>query len=352
MDVERLLEIVPNSVVDGGGFPRFGTYRGELPAVSLKPLGGKHTPAWWKWRLRRKRWNFTIAVTDEVLVCQAVVDGGYFGQAFLYVVDLYEEREVATKRFIGLPGVNAEVNDRPARGHDSSFRAPGVELMTSRGEGREPYLWQGRIHPMVQRQPGGFRVDARMAAPQSPPALTVISPVDQGGVVTVTQKWSALPLEGDLRVGSRTYRLDGGLAGLDYTQGILARRTVWRWAHGLGRLFDGRAVALNLVDGFTDGHEESNENALWIGDRLIPLERAEFEYSLENPDRPWSVRTIDGAVDLWFQPYFVFSDFHRWKIIDGHFLQPAGRFEGTIRVDGQTHHVVLYGVTEDQDIHW
>lgn len=352
MSAPQTLEIVPNAVVDAGGFPRFGTFRGELPAVALEQLKGDHSPAWWKWRLRRKRWHYTIVVTDEVLVCQAVVDGGYFGQSFLYAVDLYEQRSVATKRFLGLPGVNAGVNDRPARGHHSWFRSPGVDLDLSRGEASEPYRWNCEIHPAVQRQPGGFKLDAQIEAAVEAPALTVISPVDNGGVVNVTQKWSALPARGRLRVGSRTYRLDGGLAGVDYTQGILARRTRWRWAHGMGRLSDGRRVGINLVDGFNDGHKATNENALWVGDELIPLSRATFEYDPDSPERPWVVRSDDGIVDLWFEPYYVFSDFHRWKVIDGHFIQPAGRFEGTIRVDGKRRDVTLFGVTEDQDIHW
>lgn len=350
--METTLDVVPNSVVDRDGSPRFGKFRGELPAVLLDELGGEHKPKWWHWGLRRKRWHYTIVVTDEVLVCQAVVDGRYFGQGFIYVVDLFEERQVLSQSFAGLPHLQAKVNDRPAQGHESTFTAPGVELSTTRGTPDQPYQWNGHLHPIWQRHPEGMKLNAEIATDGRAPALTVISPVRDGGIINVTQKWAGLPVEGDVRVGSRSYRLDDGLAGLDYTQGILARRTSWRWAQAMGRLSDGRCVALNLVSGFNDGHDESSENALWIGDRLIPLGRAQFDFDRKHPDRPWVITTDDGVVDLYFDAYYVYHDSRQWKIIDTHFVQPAGRFEGTLTIDGQKRAVTLFGVTEDQDVYW
>ena len=352
MNDQELLDVVPNSVVDRDGVPRFGGYRGELPAIDFKGLKGRHTPKWWHWRLRRKRWHYTIVVTDEVLVCQATVDGGFFGQGFMYVVDLYEQRCISEQSYSGAPGWHATVNDRPGGGHRSRFRTSGVEYSLCRGDGERSYRWNCRLHPFRQRHPDGLRLDAAFDVDDVAPALTVISPVDGGGLVNVTQKWAGLPVAGRLRVGSRSYRLDDGLAGLDYTQGILARRTNWRWAQGMGRLYDGRRIGLNLVAGFNDGHSETGENALWIGDRLIPLGRAEFEFSREHPDRPWMVRTLDDRVRLHFQPYYVYSDNRQWRVVDTHFLQPAGRFEASIEIDGRRHDATLFGVTEDQDVYW
>ena len=351
-DTAATLEAVPNAVVDRQGCPRFGTYRGELPAVKLDRLDGDHLPQWWQWGIRRKRWHYTIVVTDEVLVCQAVVDGRYFCQSFIYVVDLFEERPVLSRRFLGIPDRQACVNDRPARGHLASFEVPGVSLKTTRGAGLDPYRWSSSLHPLWQMRPGGLQLDAEINPDGHGPALTVISPVAEGGIVNITQKWVGLPVTGRLAVGSRSYRLDEGLAGLDYTQGILARRTRWRWANAMGRLADGRAVGLNLVAGFNDGLDGVSENAIWLGEHLVSVGRAVFEYSPSAPEQPWRVRTTDGAVELYFKPYYVFSDKPRYKVIDGHFIQPAGRFEGAITVRGERHEVTLYGVTEDQDIHW
>ena len=348
---QEKLNVVPNSVVDRQGAPRFGTFQGELPAVDLRRLAGRHRPRWWHWRARRKKWHYTIGVTDEVLICQAVVEGGYFGQGFMYVVDLYEERAVAEISSAGLPGMQARVNDRPGRGHHSSYRAPGIELALERGESSRRYRWKHRLHSLRQREPGGLALDADIDLEGAGPPLTVISPVD-GGVVNVTQKWAGLAMAGELQVGSRSYRLDDGLVGLDYTQGLLGRRTSWNWALGMGRLSDGRPVGLNLVAGFNDGDDSTNENALWVGDQLISLGRAHFEYQSSNPEHFWTVRTDDGAVDLYFEPCYVYRESRDWKVIDSYFVQPAGRFEGTIEVDGQRRPVTLFGVTEDQDVLW
>ncbi len=349
---DRLLEVVPNSVVDRGGSPRFGTYRGELPAVDLRQLRGARLPGWLHWKVRRKRWHYTLAATDEVLVCQAVVDGGFVGQGFLYVVDLYEQSVVAQCQSPGLPGVQARVNDRPGPGHRSVFRAPGAEYDLERDERGDAYRWDCTLHPVRMRHHRGLQLDASIHPRGGAPALTVISPVDGTGVVNVTQKWAGLKVSGRLRAGSRTYRLDDGLAGLDYTQGILSRRTTWRWAQGLGRLYDGRAVGMNLVAGFNEGGDDTNENALWVGDRLIPLGRAEFDFDPDNPDRYWVVRTDDGKVEAHFEPYHVFREERRLGVLNSRFIQPAGRFEARISIDGKTHDVTLFGVTEDQDVYW
>lgn len=348
----RKLPVVPNGVVDRQGSPRFGTFRGELPAVKLDGLSGLWEPKWWQWPLRRKRWNYGLVCTDEVLVCQAVVHGGYFGQAFSYVVDLYEEKAVCEISLTGAPSAQALVNDRPSRGHHSSFRTAGAEMATTRDLAGGPFRWTSRISAARLLQPGGMVMDAQIGVDDVGPALTLISPVDNGGLLNITQKWAALPVRGDLRVGSRTYRLDGGLAGMDYTQGILARRTTWRWAMALGRLFDGRRVGINLVEGFNDSLDDVGESAIWIGDRLIPLERPTFEFYPEHPERPWSISTADDRLELYFWPYHVYRNMRRWKVIDSWFLQPAGRFEGRIRLDGKVEELTLYGVTEDQDVWW
>ena len=48
---------------------------------------------------------------------------------------------------------------------------------------------------------------------------------------------------------SRTFSLDGGLGGYDYTKGMLPRLTAWRWAYGTGRLDDGTVLGFNIPRG-------------------------------------------------------------------------------------------------------
>ena len=349
--MKRELEVVPNGVVDREGRPRFGTYQGELPGVGLENLRGEYAPAPWQWLVRRKRWNYAVLVTEEVILCQAVVDGRYFGNGFVYAVDLYEEKAVLVGSTVALPDLQVKVNDRAGRGHRAQVQAPGLFFSTKREECGHQYRWESRLHPLLSLMPGGVSVEAEMETRGGAPALTVISPVE-GGIVNVTQKWAGLATKGRARIGTRSYDLEGGVAGLDYTQGILGRQTRWRWAMALGRLVDGRRVGINLVAGFNDDHPDANENALWIGDRLISLDRAEFVFDRKAPEKAWEVRTGDGSVDLSFTPYYIHREMRNLGVIKSFFLQPAGRFEGVIRLDGQTHPVVLHGVMEDQDVRW
>ncbi len=345
------LKSVPNDVLDRRGAPRFGTYRGEFPVVDYERLSVPERPRWWHWLARRKRWHYTIACTDEVLVGHAVVDGAYFVQSFIYVVDLYEERAILNRAFTGLPARQGAVNKRPGMGHHSWFRIPGVRFDLSRREGNASYRWEGEVHPFLQGERQGMSLEATIAVGEAP-ALSVVSPVSGGGMVNTTQKWVGLPLSGYLRVGSRSYRLDGGTAGVDYTHGLLDRRTAWRWALAMGRLSDGRRVGLNLVEGFNDGDDDISENGLWVGDRFIGLGRAVFEYDRDKPEDEWRVRTEDGQVDLRFESSHVYRDLRNWGFVDCYFVQPAGRFQGRLQIDGEDHWVELTGVTEDQDICW
>lgn len=346
------LSPVPNSVVDESGAPRFGTYRGELPAVQFRQLAGTYRPARWQWLARHKRWQYSILVTDDLLCCQAVVDGNYFANGFFYAVDLFEKRKIFSKSLIAIPGLQVHVNDHPALGHLAHLQAPGVSFSTSReGYGDDGYLWKASVKPARSFLPGGISLEGQIKIGDRPPALTVVSPVE-GGIINVTQKWAALPATGHARFGSRTYDLEKGLVGLDYSQGILGRRTVWKWAMALGRLSDGRSVGVNLVSGFNDDRPDSNENALWIGDEMIPLSRATFQLDRKNPQNPWFVETRDGRLKLRFDPYYVHTEMRNLGVINSFFLQPAGRFEGVLTLDGKEHSLILHGVMEDQDVRW
>ena len=252
---------------------------------------------------------------------------------------------------LGLPGLTA-VGDCPGEGAQARFDTLGARLRLRRDAGDGAYRLQG--HVADARSGSGQLVwDAQLRTQGAAPALTVVAPVQADGRVNVTQKRSALRAQGTLEAGGRRYALEGGVGGLDYTQGYLARHTAWRWAFAAGRLEDGTVIGLNLVEGFNDSAGEANENALWVGERLYPLARARFTYAKEDLLQPWAVSTEDGAVQLSFQPLHVHREERDLKVVVSHFAQPLGLFEGTLRAGGRTLQVkALPGVTEDQDMRW
>ncbi|REG29667.1 uncharacterized protein DUF2804 [Archangium gephyra] len=343
----------PASVATASGEPRFGTYQGELPEVDLSRLKGRWAPAAAPARLlKRKRWHYTLAATPEVLALFAVVDVGYSANAFAVALDLKEQRLLCDVSFLGAPGPLAEVGDKPGAGLTASFRTLGGRLTARRGEDDERYHLQVDVSRLRTGSLQSFLWNGDLLVAGGPPALTVIAPVEGDGFVNVTQKRGGMLSFGTLEAGGKRFRLDGGVGGTDYTQGYLARHTAWRWAFLAGRLADGTPVGLNLVEGFNES-SGINENALWLGSRLYPLGRAHFEYDRRELMSPWRIRTGDGAVDLRFQPLYVHREDHDFKVVVSHFAQPLGLFEGTVRVDGQTHRLSgVPGVTEDQDMLW
>ncbi len=341
----------PESVENDQGHPRFGTYSGALAKVSFDALGGPYRLPLPLRAVRRKRWQYSLICTPDVVALFAIAHLSYTANAFAAAVDLKARRPLFDEGYLGLPGAMAAVNEHPGRGHHSRFRSLGAKLSCARGEKDDRYALEVELGLSPLRP--SVRLSAEVLAAGGAPPLTVIAPVNEGGVVNVTQKWAAMLTVGSLEVKGRRFVLDGGVAGMDYTHGLLGRRTSWRWAMANGRLEDGTPVGLNLVEGFNEGADEANENALWVGDRLVPLTRARFAYNPQDVLDPWHVRTTDGQVDLHFKPLHAHRDERDLGVVKSRFLQPAGTFEGTLRVDGEALRVSwLAGVTEDQDMVW
>lgn len=347
------LSAAPGSVTDIEGQPHFGTFEGYLSHVDLSQLRPPFAPDALARVIKHKRWQYNAIATPEILVVTATVDTTYACSAFMYAVDLKRKKVLFDQSFTGLPMLMAHVGDRPAVGLDSWFRAPGARLKTHRDNEAHPFSVEADLGRIYTRLNPPARLRATANTHGAAPALTVISPVPDGGIINITQKWAGLPTTGELTLGSDHFSLNNGLAGFDYSQGLLARRTCWRWALALGKLADGTSIGINLVEGFNEANASTNENALWFGDRLIPLSRARFEYDKQDPSKPWKITTVDGEIDLHFDSIHVHDEHKNLKLIRSYFVQPAGLFTGTIKVDGIVHDVKnLAGVTEDQDVFW
>ena len=348
MSVETLPS-VPSSWVDSHGTPRYGTYAGELPEMSLAALGPSLSPGFPNAILRRKRWHYTLIGTPEVLVVMAIADVGYAANGFLAAVDLAARSKLLDVSYLGLPGPLARVGDHPGPGLSAEIWGAGGHLRARRPGANPRYQVEADVLTLRSRY---TKLRAEVLVAGGPPALTVISPV-AGGVVNVTQKHAGLLTFGSFEFKGRTYSLDGGVAGMDYSHGLLARHTAWRWAMGAGRLADGTPLGFNLVEGFNEGHASANENALWVGGKVVPLGRARFTFNRNDVLEPWAITTPDREVDLRFRAFHVHRDMRDLKVIKSHFLQPLGVFRGSIVVGGQRLVIDdVPGVTEDQDMVW
>jgi hypothetical protein len=150
--------------------------------------------------------------------------------------------------------------------------------------------------------------------------------------------------------GGKHYSLDGGLGGVDFTLGFLARRTAWRWAFALGRTRSAERVALNLVQGFVG----PAECAVWVNGELYGVSGGVIDYDEKSPLAPWHVRTAEGELDLRFEPGALHAEDHDFKVVASRFIQPAGSFSGTVCFPGREPLELdrVLGVVEDQSVVW
>jgi len=329
------LDPAPAAAIDPTtGALRYGSYRGSIPGVDLRPLCASPLAR----IARHKHWVYATASSDEAFVAVAVVRLGYSATAFTYVYDVRAGKIVAHESRIG-PTVACSVTD-DARGVRARFALGSSRFSIE----KDP---SGTLDLDVRV--GAVTVRARLDASSAPDPITAVARVP-GGVVDVTEKRTLLASSGRVEVGGRVYSLDGGVGGFDLTQGILARHTVWRWAFALGRTAEGVPFGMNLVRGFAG----EPECALWIGDELVPVGEGVIEFDRADPRAPWRVRTECGAVDLTFTPRDLHREEKRLVLVSSRFVQAVGEYQGTVKLAGRDALRVagVRGVTEDQDTRW
>ncbi|AXK39101.1 DUF2804 domain-containing protein [Crenobacter cavernae] len=321
----------PAFLVHERGVPAFGMYQGVVGSLSWSPLKAPPFKRLTR-RLHHKRWQYVAFAHEHFFVAAAVVDVGWTGAAFAYVFDRGERRIVAEFSATGLPGRRSRIEDR-AFG-DATFRAGKRCVAFRRAD--------SRLEVTVNAPE--LKLAAHVDLSEPGPILAAIAPANW--LAHATHKSGALPAAGFVDVAGAHLSLDGAVASLDASNGLLARDTRWRWASahtpGLG---------FNLQAGFMG----SAENALWLDGELFRLAEASFDFDEAAPLAPWRIRTADGLVDLEFRPEGARSDYRRHVIAESRYLQPIGTFHGTVThpVSGEVRRVAnLVGVTEDHASKW
>jgi hypothetical protein len=272
-----------------------------------------------------------------VLAALAIVEAGWFAGGFAWALDRRSGSVIWEASAAGLPGRNASVSPSAREGARARLRAGGLALDVA----RDAAAW--RLGGASRD--GEFALDAELRLAGAPAALAVVVPVPGGGL-RATQKSAALAASGTVRVRGRTLALDGGSGGVDFTAGLLARETSWRWAFGTGRAA-GRPVAFNLCAGFGVPEGDAGENAGFRGASPWRLPPVAFDVGAEG--RPW--RISGRALELVFRPQGAHREARNLGVLRTRFAQIAGTFEG--RVPGPAGEPIqlaaLPGVVED---HW
>lgn len=317
------------------GVPAHGRYAGIMPTFDWSGLKGLSDKGSLWGYTHHKRWQYIGIGSDALFIGLAIVNVGWCQTAFAYVFDRQQRRIVADWSADGLPGLNGGVSAEPVLCSEAWFRSFGRHL-SFRQEGKTL---------SVRVKAGGMDLDAELQLAGAAPFLLAVGPIE-GGLSHATQKSSALKVSGQVKAGGQRWFLNDAIGCLDSSNGWLARETAWRWACA-----QGAEVGFNLQDGYFG----DNENALWIGQQLIPLAKARFEFDAQHPMKPWRVSTSDGLLDLEFSPEGARQQDRNLIIAASHYIQPVGTFSGWVKATASAEPIRvtrLVGVTEDHRSVW
>lgn len=330
------------------GAPAFGAFHGSFDQIAWNTLGGEHAHGRLWHLLHHKKWVYAGFAGPELFGALAIFQAGYLASSWVYVFSRSEKKFLAQKSILAAPRLEVKVGERPAFGLDARFSRGKRAASVTREVGSMLYV--------VKVAWDGLAIDVALDTRWHGQALTAVCPIE-GGVANATQKTGPLPARGKIVVDGRTLLLDGATEGwgsLDYTNGLLARDTDWRWASMAGRVKEGPAIGLNLVTGFNQPRTGTGENAVWVERDLIPVGRARIDCDQERPEAPWHVSTEDGVVDLEFRPEGKRAEDVDIKLVKSSYVQPLGTYHGTIKspegkpiaIDG------LPGVAEIHSARW
>ena len=328
-----ILPAAPASLLGPDGQPRFGRYAGQVGRIDWSELAAPFARGRLWRRFHHKRWHYVALCTEQIFCAVAIVDLGWTSTAFAYAFDRADGDMLANFSQDGLPGLSARLANHA--GESSLFRTRRSRIaLDSNGDGS--YHLELRCEYL--------EIDASFG-PGASPLLLAAGPVDRGSV-HATQKSSGLPLSGDVRTFRDDYDLAGGVASFDYSNGLLARDTDWRWAsaHNL-------EMGFNLQAGYFGGHE----NALWLDGQVHALAPAHFIYDKADALSPWHIFTEDDLLELHFTPEGARRDNKNLVVAASKYLQPIGTFSGWVRsAPDQPKRVVtrMMGVTEDHTSRW
>ncbi len=310
--------------------PVFGLYHGAVRE-------GPDAPPMRAAAMRRKRWVYVGVCDPSFVLGVAVVDLGFASNAFAYLGGDGARRPREWKS-VATP-LAATVGRRSA-----AFSGGGGRLWLALPEGSRPGALEGRV-PLGGGAWGELALSLKGGAGGE---VTCVAPAGVGGDArwNLTTKNNALTAEGALRWGDRVVEVSAPVI-VDVTDAYPARRTVWHWASGAGRVEGLGAVGFNLCALHNDS-ERARENVLWVNGAPRALGRVRFSFDRARADTAeWS---IDGErTSLRFRPWGLRDGHEDLGLVESRFVQPYGEFSGEVdgvRVDGVT------GVVEDHEAVW
>lgn len=331
----------PRQLYRADGSLNVGRFRAPLEDVRWRLSGAQAL-------LRTKRWVYFSITTDAHFVSGAVVDVGYAAHKFVYVVPTADGSAWSHHGVDMLHALRpaVQIEGSSVEGRACWRRSDAVVEIQAVRDG-----WRLRLDVTLDDRRLHGEVALTRSADRESVALVHSWP---DGPAAYTHKEAGLDAAVALRCGEETLGVSG-VGVLDWTSGVMPRKTRWRWASAAWRAGDER-YGLNLSDLiYLDDQGRGRENALWIGDRVFELPSVRYEVP-ERPDvDPWWIRSEGSdAVALRFTPRGARREDLNLGVVQSSFCQPYGLFEGHVTTtEGQRCALQdVFGVVEDHRSLW
>jgi hypothetical protein len=342
MTGRTLLDLPPQRLVDGERFAA-GRFRYGVPDPNLDAPAG-----------RLKQWHYVAWTTPEWMLVTAVVDVGYLGNLFGYFLEFSDPQRIWQVEALS-PLARAVSVALSSLAGTTRWHTP-TESVEITGESGVDGAGHWHVQLDLPLQSGGEirRLQADFTV-QGGEALALAWPL-LGRHRVYTHKEAAQVAQGTVTIGEKTWKASG-LATLDWTRGYHLHRTEWLWASLAAQLPGGDTVGLNLSAlVYDDQRGASQENALWWQGHVWPLAGVRFELPLEPECEPWHIVSQQpGELDLRFEPWGARRQNLNLLAIVSRYVQPYGRFFGTLRPPGSDAVLTLagaVGVTEQHLARW
>jgi hypothetical protein len=297
---------------------------------------------------RNKRWDYWAVLTPTHAISVTYADVDYLGIVDLWWAELATGRTGGRNRSV--PGARGiRLPDRP---------------------GAEPLTYRSRLITVTiadtdesttidatwtERSGATGRLEATIGLPEGHESLNVVIPWSDR-TFQYTSKHQARPARGVLRVGSEEVRFDdGGAWGvLDVGRGRWPYRTNWNWGGGAGIAEDGATVGIQLGGKWTEG-TGFTENGVIVDGRLHKIGRElTWDYSWDEPLRPWRVTDPGGALDLRLDPRYDKHTRITAVVLGMEVHQVFGTWSGWVAGEAGDHHEIrdVLGFAEESRSRW